>query len=82
MAIDRSFRTLAVSLLGVSVWCGALDGSSYLQAGLQNGENPPPSAFTVVDGVAEHTIGRNDVLLVTVWNGLTTDEKSVRVAED
>jgi protein involved in polysaccharide export with SLBB domain len=39
-------------------------------------------AFAVVDGVAEHRIGPNDLLHITVWNGLNVEETRVRVAED
>ena len=39
-------------------------------------------AFAMVDGVPEHRIGRNDLLHITVWNGLTVEETTVRVAED
>jgi polysaccharide export outer membrane protein len=39
-------------------------------------------AFALVDGIAEHLIGRNDLLHITVWNGLNVEESTVRVAED
>jgi len=39
-------------------------------------------AFAMVDGIAEHRIGRNDLLHITVWNGLNVNETMVRVAED
>ena len=36
----------------------------------------------MVDGIAEHRIGPNDLLHITVWNGLAVEETTVRVAED
>ncbi|MFQ5929772.1 MAG: SLBB domain-containing protein [Acidobacteriota bacterium] len=39
-------------------------------------------AFVLVDGVPEPRVGRNDVLHITVWNGLNVEESTVKVAED
>ncbi|MDA2923437.1 SLBB domain-containing protein [Acidobacteria bacterium AH-259-L09] len=60
---------------------------------IPHGEQPGPSqeeqqrtsraeAFVLVDGVPEPRVGRNDVLHITVWNGLNVEERTVRVAED
>ncbi|MDA2937959.1 SLBB domain-containing protein [Acidobacteria bacterium AH-259-A15] len=63
------------------------------QRGTSQDEQPGPSqeeqrgasqeeAFVLVDGVPEPRVGRNDVLHITVWNGLNVEERTVKVAED
>jgi len=55
----------------------ALDRVARIQQTRSQGD-----AFAMVDGTPEHRIGRNDLLHVTVWNGLAVEETTVRVAED
>jgi len=84
MALDRVVRTLSfsilISLLGTSMGVSALHFETASQEAQQT--RSQGDAFTMVDGVAEHRIGRNDLLHITIWNGLVVEETTVRVAED
>jgi len=84
MVLDRVARTLSslilISFLGSSVSVQAL----HLETAPQEAQQPSSQggAFALVDGIAEHRMGRNDLLHITVWNGLNVEETTVRVAED
>ena len=84
MALDRVVRTLSFSTLILSF--GFSMGASALHLTVSPQEAQQPSseghAFALVDGIAEHRIGRNDMLHITVWNGLNVEDTTVRVAED
>jgi len=84
MVLNRVARALSFSIL-IS-FLGSSMGASVLHL-----EVPPQEAqqlssqgdaFAMVDGIAESRIGRNDLLHITVWNGLNVEETTVRVAED
>jgi len=74
MVRDSVARTLSFFILISCMWPSV---GVEAQPGASQGE-----AFALVDGNAEHRIGRNDLLHITVWNGLAVDETTVRVAED
>ncbi len=84
MILNRAARTLSfsilISFLGPSMSVQAL----HLEAAPQEAQQPRSQgdAFAMVDGTPEHRIGRNDLLHITVWNGLNVEETTVRVAED
>ncbi len=67
-------RTLSFFVLISCLWPSVCVEA---QPGASQGE-----AFAIVDGIAEHRIGPNDVLHITVWNGQAVEETTVRVAED
>ena len=74
MVRDSIVRTLSFFILISCLWPSVCVEA---QSSTSQGE-----AFALVDGMAEHRIGRNDLLHITVWNGLAVDETTVRVAED
>jgi len=74
MVRDSVARTLSFFILISCLWSSVCVEA---QPSASQGE-----AFAMVDGVAEHRMGPNDLLLITVWNGLAVDETTVRVAED
>ena len=84
MVRDKVARTLSFSIL-ISFWWSSLCVEALHPEAASQEAQPRPSqadAFVLVDGVAEHRIGRNDLLHITVWNGLNVEETTVRVAED
>ncbi len=84
MVLNRVARALSfsilISFLGSSVGVQAL----HFEVPPQEVRQPRSQgdAFAMVDGIPEHRIGRNDLLHLTVWNGLAVEETTVRVAED
>ena len=84
MVLNRVVRTLSfsilISFLGPSMSVQAL----HLETAPQEAQQPSSQgdAFAMVDGIAEHRIGRNDLLHLTIWNGLNVEDTTVRVAED
>ncbi len=74
MVRDSLARTLSFFILISCLWPSVCVEA---QPSASQGE-----AFSMVDGNAEHRIGPNDLLHITVWNGLAVDETTVRVAED
>ena len=75
-----SFSILII-LLGTSMGVQALH---HVETAPQEAQQSSSQgdAFAMVDGVPEHRIGRNDLLHITVWNGLAVEDVTVRVAED
>jgi len=84
MALDRSARTLSFSILIALFWSSVGVQALHLAVPPQEAQQTRSQgdAFAMVDGNPEHRIGRNDLLHITVWNGLAVEEATVRVAED
>ena len=84
MAIDRVARTISFSILISFFWSLVGVQALHLAAPPQEAQQTRSQgdAFAMVDGIPEHRIGRNDLLHITVWNGLNVEDTTVRVAED
>jgi len=84
MTLDRVARTLSFSILISFFWSSVGVQALHFATAPQEAQQPSSQgdAFAMVDGIAEHRIGRNDLLHITVWNGLAVEETTVRVAED
>ncbi len=84
MTLDRVARTLSLSILISFFWSSVGVQALHFATAPQETQQPSSQgdAFTMVDGIPEHRIGRNDLLHITVWNGLAVEETTVRVAED
>ncbi len=84
MALDRVARMLSFSILISFFWSSVGVQALHLAVPSQEAQQTRSQgdAFAMVDGTPEHRIGRNDLLHVTVWNGLAVEETTVRVAED
>ena len=84
MALDRVVRTLSFSTLIIFLGFSIGASAPHLTVPPQEAQQPSSQgdAFALVDGIPEHRIGRNDLLHITVWNGLNVEETTVRVAED
>ena len=84
MALDRVARTLSFSILISFFWSSVGVQALHFETAPQEAQQRPLSrdAYAMVDGIAESRIGRNDLLHITVWNGLAVEETTVRVAED
>ena len=84
MALDRVARTLSFSILISFFWSSVGVQAFHFEVPPQEAQQTRSQgdAFTMVDGVPEHRIGRNDLLHITVWNGLVVEDATVRVAED
>ena len=85
MKFERRQRSGSILMLICFLWSAVFAEALQVVERTPQGEQQHPSpneAFVMVEGVAEHRIGRNDVLRITVWNGATIEETRVRVAED
>lgn len=84
MTLDRVARTLSFSILISLFWSSVGVQALHFETASQVAQQTRSQggAFTMVDGVPEHRIGRNDLLNITIWNGLNVEETTVRVAED
>ena len=84
MVVDRVARTLYFSILISLLWSSVGVQALHLAVPPQEAQQTRSQgdAFAMVDGNPEHRIGRNDLLHITVWNGLAVEEATVRVAED
>jgi len=84
MALDRVARTLFFSILISFFWSLVGVQALHLEVSPQEAQQTRSQgdAFAMVDGIPEHRIGRNDLLNITVWNGLNVEDTTVRVAED
>ena len=84
MVVDRVARTLSFSILISLLWSSVGVQALHLAVPPQEAQQTRSQgdAFAMVDGIPEHRIGRNDLLHITVWNGLEVEEATVRVAED
>ncbi len=84
MALNRVARMLSFSILISFFWSSVGVQALHLAVPSQEAQQTRSQgdAFAMVDGVPEHRIGRNDLLHITVWNGLAVEETTVRVAED
>ncbi len=84
MALNRIVKTFSfpilIIFLGTSMGVQALHVETAPQEAQQSSSQG--DAFAMVDGIPEHRIGRNDLLHITVWNGLAVEDTTVRVAED
>jgi polysaccharide export outer membrane protein len=84
MVVDRVVRTLYFSILISLLWSSVGVQALHLAVPPQEAQQTRSQgdAFAMVDGNPEHRIGPNDLLHITVWNGLAVEEATVRVAED
>jgi len=84
MALDRVARTLSFSILISFFWSSVGVRAFHFEVPPQEAQQTRSQgdAYAMVDGIPEHRIGRNDLLQITVWNGLEVEETTVRVAED
>jgi len=84
MALDRVARTLSFSILISFFWSSVGVQALHFETAPQEAQQSSSQgdAFAMVDGIPEHRIGRNDLLHITVWNGLAVEDTTVRVAED
>ncbi len=84
MTLDRGARTLSFSILISFFWSSVGVQALHFEVPPQEAQQTRSQgdAFAMVDGIPEHRIGRNDLLHITVWNGLNVEETTVRVAED
>ena len=84
MTLDRVARTLSFSILISFFWSSVGVQALHFEVPPQEAQQTRSQgdAFAMVDGIPEHRIGRNDLLHITVWNGLNVEETTVRVAED
>ncbi len=84
MVVDRVARTLYFSILISLLWSSVGVQALHLAVPPQEAQQTRSQgdAFAIVDGNPEHRIGPNDLLHITVWNGLAVEDATVRVAED
>ena len=84
MVVDRVARTLYFSILISLLWSSAGVQALHLAVPPQEAQQTRSQgdAFAMVDGNPEHRIGPDDLLHITVWNGLAVEDATVRVAED